>query len=226
VELLTVIKVLKHLNSFQIKILFKELCIINAKRMALIFDTETNGLPMCKGYGFFPAYTETEKYNNARVVQVSYIITDSFYNKLEECDTIIKTDNFKIENHRFHGITEEISEKDGIPFVEFAKGFNNSLDFVTKIVAHNLSFDFNVLCAEFYRYGLHNILTKFESKRQICTMKKYKNLVNAPFKSGTGVKDPNLKELYKFATGKEIENHHNSMYDTLNLWEAIKTIEN
>ena len=69
--------------------------------MALIFDTETSGLPLSeKGYGYFPLYTETAKYDTSRVVQVSYIIADENYNKLEESDTIIKRDGFKIENHQ------------------------------------------------------------------------------------------------------------------------------
>jgi len=168
----------------------------------LIFDTETNGLPTCPYYGYFPVYTDTDKYNSSRIVQVSFIITDDCYRKTEESDTIIKRDNFKIENGQFHGITEEISETKGIPFVEFAKSFSNSLDFVHTIIAHNINFDFNVICAELYRYGLIDVIEKLESKRQICTMKKYKKLVGATFKSGTGLKDPNLKELYHYATGR------------------------
>jgi DNA polymerase-3 subunit alpha len=191
----------------------------------LIFDIETSGLPECKGYGYFPVYTQLEKYNNARVVQVSYIITDSFYKKLEESDTIIKRDKFEITNSEFHGISEAISDTRGIPFIDFAQQFSNSLDFVHTIVAHNLNFDFNVLCSEFYRYNLHDLITKFESKKQVCTMKRYKTLVGAKFKSGIGVKDPNLKELYHYATGEVMENHHNSMYDVLNLWKAVKLIE-
>jgi len=191
----------------------------------LIFDTETNGLPVCRSFGYFYLYNDTEKYNNARVVQISYIITDREFNKLEESDTIIKADNFKIDNHRFHGITDTISERDGIPFMEFAKNFSNSLNFVDTIIAHNISFDFNVLCAEFYRYGLHDIIAKMESKSQICTMKKYKYIVNATFKGTNDIKYPSLKELYKFATAKEIENQHNSMYDTLNLWEALRELQ-
>jgi DNA polymerase-3 subunit alpha len=193
--------------------------------MALIFDTETSGLPLCKAYGYFPLYTETQKYNNARIVQVSYIITDSFYKKLEESDTIIKADGFEITNHQFHGITPERSENEGMPFVEFAKEFNNSLDFVHTIIAHNLAFDFNVMCAELYRYGLYDIITKLESKKQMCTMKRYKNIVKATFKNSKDIKDPNLKELYQYATGEIMENHHNSFYDTLNLWKVVKRLE-
>ena len=190
----------------------------------LVFDTETNGLPECQRYGFFPLYTDTQKYSNARVVQVSYIITDNLYNKHEESDTIIKADQFKIENHQFHGITQEISENDGVPFVEFAKQFHNSLKYIHTIVAHNISFDFNVLCAEFYRYNLTDVLECFQSKHQICTMKKYKYHVGATFKNSLDIKDPNLKELYYYATGEIMENHHNSMYDTLNLWKAVKIL--
>ena len=50
-------------------------------------------------------------------------------------------------------------------------------------------------------------------------------MVRATFKNSTDIKDPNLKELYYYATGEEMENHHNSMYDTLNLWKSIMLIE-
>jgi DNA polymerase-3 subunit alpha len=193
--------------------------------MSIIFDTETTGLPACKQYGFFPLYNNTKAYENARVVQVSYILTDKSYRKLEESDTIIKMDNFRINNSKFHGITEEISMSKGVPFEQFAKQFSNSLDCCHTLIAHNLSFDFNVLCAELYRYNLTDIIAKMESKRQICTMKYYKNMVRATFKNSTDIKDPNLKELYYYATGEEMENHHNSMYDTLNLWKSIMLIE-
>ena len=40
------------------------------------------------------------------------------------------------------------------------------------------------------------------------------------------IKDPSLKELYKFAFNKELENAHNSKYDVINLHAAIKKITN
>ena len=192
--------------------------------MSLIFDTETNGLPVCRYYSDFPVYTDLSKYNNARIVQISYIITDCFYNKLEENDFIIKADNFKITNSQFHGITDEISAEKGIFFSKFVEIFNNSLDFVDSIIAHNLNFDINVLRSELYRYGYLDIIIKLDSKKFICTMVSTKNLVRAKFKSGTGIKDPSLKELYEFVIGKPITNQHNSEYDTLNLWNVVKTL--
>ena len=190
--------------------------------MALIFDTETNGLPICKSYSEFPCYTDLSKYNSARLVQISYIITNSSFNNLEESDDIIKADSFTIENTQFHGITDAISLNKGIPFVDFAEKFNNALDFVDTIIAHNLNFDINVLRAELYRYNLLDIIIKLDSKKMICTMQYTKYIVCSKFKSGTGIKDPSLKELYQYFVKKEITNQHNSKYDTFNLWTIVK----
>ena len=192
--------------------------------MALIFDTETTGLPECIGYGIFPDYKKIKKYSNARVIQVSYILTNNDFQKIEESDVIIKRDNFEINNSQFHGVTNEMSDSTGITFEEFAEQFSNTLDCVTTIIAHNIDFDLNVLRSEMYRYRLFECLHKFETKKIICSMKLTKNIVKATFKSGTGLKDPNLKELYRYATGKEMENHHNSLYDTINLYNALKII--
>jgi DNA polymerase-3 subunit alpha len=192
--------------------------------MALIFDTETTGLPICPGYGAFHKYSELQYYDRCRVIQISYIITDSDFMKLEESDTVIKTDNFTIENSQFHGVTNERSQSEGIPFMEFAKQFGNALDFVDCIIAHNIQFDLNVLASELHRYSQFDVLEKFLSKRQICTMNYTKYIINSKFKSGTGIKDPNLRELYFYCTGKELKNHHNSMYDTLNLLECVQVL--
>ena len=108
------------------------------------------------------------------------------------------------------------------PVVEFAEKFNNTLDFVDTIIAHNLNFDINVLRAELYRYNLLDIIIKLDSKKMICTMQYTKYIVCSKFKSGTGIKDPSLKELYQYFVKKEITNQHNSKYDTFNLWTIVK----
>ena len=107
-------------------------------------------------------------------------------------------------------------------FLFFAKKFNNSLDFVDTLIAHNINFDINVLRAELYRYNLLDIIIKLDSKKMICTMQYTKYIVCSKFKSGMGIKDPSLKELYQFFMKKEITNQHNSKYDTFNLWSIVK----
>ena len=191
--------------------------------MALIFDTETSGLPVCAYYSHFPDISDLKKYSNARIVQVSYIITDPKYEFIKESDTIIKVD-FPIENHCFHGITNEISDSKGILFLEFAKQFKKDLDECDVLIAHNINFDISVLKSEFYRYSLFDIIDSMNTKKIICTMRYSKNIVCAKFKNSDNIKDPNLKELYYYTTGKTMENHHNSLYDTRNLYEIVNTL--
>lgn len=194
--------------------------------MALIFDTETSGLPNCSGlaYGDYPCYTDLNKYKCARVVEVSYIVTDDTYTAIDSADIIIKSDNFIIDNYRFHGITNEISQKDGIPFVDFAIKFKYDLNKCNKMIAHNINFDINVLKSELYRYNLTDIIDMIDIKYIVCTMKFTKNIINIPSRNGKNVKDPNLKELYQAITGKELTNHHTCRYDTENLHEIVKIL--
>ena len=49
-----------------------------------------------------------------------------------------------------------------------------------------------------------------------------KNIVKATNKYG--IKFPSLAELYKFVFKKNIENAHNSKYDVINLYDAIKIL--
>ena len=191
----------------------------------LILDTETTGLPDCGGLRFseFPDYTDLEKYKNARVIQISYILAN---NRLESCgdaDIIIDSE-VSIDNHRFHGITNEISKSRGVPFIDFAHVFMEVLCECDIIVAHNIKFDINVLKSEFYRYGLTTLLELLDTKKYVCTMNYCKNMVSLPNKSGYGIKNPSLKELYFFATGKVMENHHTCSYDTSNLLEIVKNL--
>jgi DNA polymerase III epsilon subunit-like protein len=92
-------------------------------------------------------------------------------------------------------------------------------------MAHNINFDINVLRAELYRYRLEYIIELLDTKTFFCTMLKTKKMVNATFKNSNDIKDPNLKELYFYATGKQMENHHNSFHDTQNLYIAIKILK-
>ena len=74
--------------------------------MALFIDTETNGLPNAKNlnlkWGDYPFYKLLDRYNNARIVQLSYMITDNQFKQLELIDHIIKRDNYDIKNSEFH----------------------------------------------------------------------------------------------------------------------------
>ena len=101
--------------------------------------------------------------------------------------------------------------------------FYKELKNCSHIIAHNIGFDINVIKSELFRRNLYHIIIELDKKILICSMKKFKNTIKAKFKHNTNkIKDPSLKELYKFAFNKEIENAHNSKFDVINLHAANK----
>jgi hypothetical protein len=78
--------------------------------MALIIDIETTGLPNRKGlkFGVNPSYLDNTKYDNCRIVQISYMLCDNTLEKIQLTDNIITVD-FNIPNSNFYGISNHIS---------------------------------------------------------------------------------------------------------------------
>jgi hypothetical protein len=172
-------------------------------------------------WGNYPDYWDLGKYNTARIVQLSYIVTDYEYNNLYLEDYVIKRENFNITNSVFHSITDEISDTKGVEFNIACEEFYKSLQKVEYIFAHNIAFDISVIKSELHRRGLNHILEEIEKKTLVCTMKHTKDIVKILNKFGKN-KYPSMKELYMYCFGKEIENAHNSKYDVINLHAIIK----
>lgn len=190
--------------------------------MSLIIDTETTGLPDSKNmrWGEYPNYKLTEKYDGARIVQLSFIQTDKKYNSIDLQDYVIKREGFNITNCEFHSITDEISDN-GVDFDFAIETFYQALKKVTHIIAHNIEFDINVIRSELFRRGKKEIIKELDKKVLMCTMKHCKNIVKIVNSYGK-YKFPSLKELYKFSFDCDIENAHNSKYDVINLHAIIK----
>tara|TARA_B110000003_G_scaffold275967_1_gene320246 strand:- start:17883 stop:18491 length:609 start_codon:yes stop_codon:yes gene_type:complete len=190
--------------------------------MYLFIDTETNGLPNMTNikYGDYPLYTNINKYDTARVIQLSFMLCDENLNEIEMHDYIIKRENFEITNYEFHNITNEISDN-GKKFDYAFDILLNTLKKCKYIVAHNINFDINVIRSEFYRRNKLDYITEINKYEQICTVKKFKSIVKAKNRYNK-IKDPSLKELYHFAFNKDIEHAHNSKYDVINLHKAVK----
>ena len=128
--------------------------------MALIIDVETTGLPDCSGLGFgkYPPIENLDKYDSSRIVQISIMICNERFEELELKDFIIKADGFSIDNSGFHGITNEISEKEGKHFKEIAEILLECLSKGSYVIAHNAKFDVNVIKSELFRLGLNSII--------------------------------------------------------------------
>ena len=195
--------------------------------MALFFDVETTGLPLCESYGSYPKYTDVDKYQKSRIVQFSYgmcqLSPESNLGPIGLINNfIVKPGGFQINNSNMHKITNEIAENKGYTFEKVANKFYEDLKNVKVIVAHNIEFDINVLKSELFRNNLNDIIYEIEKKIMFCTMNNTKSIVNIWNKYG--LKDPSLAELYKCATGKILSNAHNSEYDVLNMYASIVSL--
>ena len=186
--------------------------------MALIIDIETIGFPR----GNSDDYKNIYLYNSARIVQVSMMVCNENFEKINLHDFIVKADNFKIYNSHIHGITDEIAAN-GHQFIDVALSLYDNLKQVSHIVAHNAKFDVSILKSELYRHKLYYIIEEFEKKEILCSMMLTKNIVNVKNKFGH-IKAPSLAELYKFILGLDINNAHNAKYDVINLHLPLKQL--
>ena len=192
--------------------------------MALFIDTETSGLPDTRNlrWGEYPDYKDLEKYDNARIVQFSILITDTKFKYEDVKDYIIKRENFEITNSSFHGITNEISDTTGVDFNTIAADiFYEMLKKTTHIVAHNVGFDVGVIKAELHRRKLQYIIDELDKKTLLCTMKHMKPILKIINQYGN-YKNPSLNEIYRFNFKKDVENAHNSLYDVYNLHQVVE----
>jgi DNA polymerase III epsilon subunit-like protein len=180
--------------------------------MYLVFDTETTGLPQFTKYrGYFDP-KDVKFYDRSRILSISWILIDD--KTLEESEPqtyYIKPDNFTIspESILIHGITEEIANERGVPISIVFDAMKRVMPDVTHIIAHNISFDVNVLASECYRYGQNALATQLRHKQRYCTMAEGKKILRL-------TKNPKLGELFHTLFGKHIENAHDAKYDTMN----------
>lgn len=192
--------------------------------MALFIDTETSGLPDTRNlrWGVYPDYKDIAKYDSARIVQFSMLLTDTKFNCEDIKDYTIKREGFDIMNGEFHGITNDISDTIGVDFnVVAAEIFYELLKKTTHIVAHNVGFDVGVIKAELHRRNLQFIIDELDKKTLLCTMKHLKPILKIINQYGN-YKNPSLNEIYKYNFKKDVENAHNSLYDVKNLHQVVE----
>jgi len=181
----------------------------------LVFDTETTGL--------IPKKSKTLA-DWPHIVQLSCIFID--LDKLDE----MYVDNFivnpevdiPIETSNIHGITNEIAKKEGIAIRDVLLRMTAWLDEANVLVAHNLSFDKQIIEKELERMDYPNYFNIREYEIYD-TMKEGKNMCNIVRMSKHGhgfIKYPKLIELYKYLFHPkedclELTNAHNAIYDVL-----------
>ncbi len=172
--------------------------------MILFFDTETTGLPD----DWNAPITDLE--NWPRIIQIAYLLCDYDEKEIEKGDYLIKPNGFFIpkEATAVHGITIEKALDEGVEIEIVLEELKSVIANADYLVAHNISYDKNVLGAEFLRNGMQNFL---EDKELICTMESATNFcaIRGPY----GFKWPTLSELHLTLFGTTFEGAHNASKD-------------
>jgi DNA polymerase III epsilon subunit-like protein len=195
----------------------------------LVFDTETTGLPQSKFIG------PTTLHQWPHIVQFSYIIYDTSLNDIiQSKDYIIKLPESILipeESSKIHGITNDISQRNGVQISDVLSEFFYFLRGVDMLIGHNVEFDINMIKIEllriidknsftqeqikFYKYELY-FLTNF--KNISCTLKdsiKFCNIQLIDKNGKSFLKYPKLIELHEKLFNKSPSNLHNSFNDIL-----------
>lgn len=176
--------------------------------MYLIFDTETNGLPM-----YFNS--PMEDINNwPRITQLAFILCDENGNELKSFQSLIKPNNWTIPKEKFfieNNMSTERCEQEGIDVFVALRNLQDALKKCKYKVAHNIAFDKNIVGAEIIRAGI--TIELFKYKPEICTMKETTSFCAIPHKNGNGVKWPKLEELYQKLFNVNFEGAHDALYD-------------
>ncbi|HKJ33629.1 MAG TPA: 3'-5' exonuclease [Balneolales bacterium] len=172
--------------------------------MYLFVDTETTGFPKR-----WDAPISDLK-NWPRMVQIAWLVYDEETNFVDEKNYIIKPDGFSIPESavKIHHITTEMAKNRGVDLSEVLTEFSSAIDETDTIVAHNISFDMNIIGAEFLRTQIEHSLSK---KKRICTMKSTAEF--CAIENKYGFKWPKLSELYYKLFQTSFPEMHNAEAD-------------
>ena len=175
--------------------------------MYLIFDTETTGLPK----RWNAPLTDSE--NWPRCVQIAWQVHDIKGNIIAHEDYLIQPNGFTIpfDSEKVHGISTALAKDKGIPLKQVLDNFQKAINQVEFLVGHNISFDRNIMGAEYLREGLKDAL---EGKAVIdtCT-EETAFLCKLAGGRGGKFKLPTLSELYYHLFKETFEEAHNATSD-------------
>ena len=175
--------------------------------MYLIFDTETTGLPK----RWDAPLSDSD--NWPRCIQIAWQIHDAKGNLITNKDYLIQPDDFTIpfDSEQIHGISTTLATSEGTPLATVLSEFEEALQEVSFVVGHNVSFDRNIMGAEFIRAGLADPLDE-KAVIDTCT-EETAQLCQLPGGRGGKFKLPTLGELYHFLFQESFEEAHNATAD-------------
>ncbi|MAY41712.1 MULTISPECIES: 3'-5' exonuclease [unclassified Neptuniibacter] len=173
----------------------------------LFYDTETTGLPVWKE----PSDSEAQPH----LVQLGAVLANAETKEvISTLDVIIKPEGWEIpeEVSAIHGITTEHAQAVGVPeHLAFEMLIAMAGD--AERVAYNKTFDQRIIRIAAKRYSTEEVQEKWAVKDDHhCSMRMAQSII--------GGKNPKLIDAYQHFTGKDLENAHSAMADTLACMEV------
>ena len=131
--------------------------------MYLIFDTS----PISKPKSYKAPFSDTFAW--PRMIHLSWIILNKELKPVDNQDYVIEPEGFSItpEISKWVRIDEEDIQKKSVKLAGALEAFENSLQEVDHVLAHNLMLNENVLAAEYLRKGISHSLFR---KNRFCLM--------------------------------------------------------
>ena len=156
--------------------------------MILVLDTETTGLPK--------NWKKSYKYVNnwPRVIELAWQLYTDDGELIEEASDLVEPDGWTMPTGEFwqkYGFTQERNETEGKPIEELLEKLTEAIHKADLMVAHNISYDANVLMAEYLRANK----TTGKQIERFCTKEAGTNYCKIPGKYPGKYKWPKLEEL-------------------------------
>lgn len=182
--------------------------------MFLIYDTETNGLPLWKQPSDHP--------DQPHLVQLAFGIYASDGKELEFYNRLIRPAGWTIseEMTAIHGISQARAEEEGIAESMAIDALYLAMARAVMRVAHNESFDLRIARIALLRAGYQRPLVEaIEAQPAFCTCEKSKSIVNLPpspamkAKGMNMPKSPKLAECITHFFKEDMQGAHNAEHD-------------
>jgi len=175
--------------------------------MYIVFDTETTGMAL----SFSAPITD---FNNwPRMVQIAWKVFDANGIETDSQNLIIKPNGYVIPDEviKIHRISNERAKAEGIPLRQALDLFSIAVKNNKYLIAHNITFDENVVGCELLREEMHNYVQDIQ---HIDTMKLTTEFVAIPNARGrSGFKYPSQTELHTKLFDKGFEDAHDALAD-------------
>src|SRR5690606_11921805 len=150
---------------------------------------------------WFDVETTGTNTNSDRIVQIALFTTDMQFNITSDVfETLVNpTIPIPADSTEVHGITDAMVASQRT-FIEIAQGLYEFI-VAAHIVGYNVRFDIQMLMSEFERCGLKLDMTG--------------RMIVDPYVVDMKMRPRDQKAVYKFMTGKELEDAHNAKADIL-----------